>query len=55
MRGIYNYMSETNHVSRIRCILVLQPVCRYGFGTCNAISHVECFVLIIIIIIIVHC
>ena len=33
MIGIYNHIPETNHVSSVGYILMLQPVCLYSFGT----------------------
>ena len=44
MQGIYNYIPETNHVSRVYSvaeILYLQFIAK-----CNVISHVQCFVLL---------
>ena len=37
IQSIYNYIPETNHVSRLYTI----------YGTCNVISHVESYVLYI--------
>jgi hypothetical protein len=44
MQGIYNYIRDTNHVSRVYSVELFCIVTIYG--TCNAISHVECFVLL---------
>ena len=54
MNGIYNYIPERKQVFGVGYILMLQLVVTILVRICNAISHVECFVLIIIIIIIVQ-
>ena len=46
MEGIYNYISETNHISKI---IVLQIFYSHSlwYSTCNVTAHVQCFVLYI--------
>ena len=40
MRGIYNYVPETDHVYKVYNVPSVVTV----HGTCNAISHVKCSV-----------
>jgi hypothetical protein len=41
---IYNYITETNHVSRVYKVATIPELTIQG--TCNAISHYECFTLL---------
>ena len=38
MHGVYNYIHEKNHVSRVHSVAA---ICVTFYGICNVISHVK--------------